>query len=148
MGVDRLCRLGDSVQIAVVGAHKNAPAVFSIGYNTHILDRTKINVSTSVTIGSECSISWDCDILDSDFHAIVDAEGQKLSVTKPIIIGDHVWIGCNSIILKGVTIQHHSIVAAGSVVTCDIPPFTLVGGNPARKIKLIHDWLRNPCDGE
>lgn len=53
----------------------------------------------------------------------------------PVMIGDDVWIGCNSIILKGVTIGNGSIVAAGSVVTKDVPANVIVGGNPAKILK-------------
>ncbi|MBQ0004011.1 MAG: hypothetical protein KBT21_10810 [Treponema sp.] len=56
---------------------------------------------------------------------------------KPIKIEDDVWIGCNSIILRGITIGKASIVAAGSVVTKDVPPYTIVAGNPAKVIKKI-----------
>ena len=56
---------------------------------------------------------------------------------KPITIGDDVWIGCNSIILKGVKIGNGSIVAAGSVVTKSVPPFSLVAGNPAKIVKEL-----------
>ena len=52
-----------------------------------------------------------------------------------IIIQDNVWIGFNSIVLKGVTIGEGAVVAAGSVVTKDVPPFAVVGGNPAKIIK-------------
>lgn len=55
----------------------------------------------------------------------------------PVQIGSHAWIGFNSIILKGVTIGDRSVVAAGSVVTHDVPADTLVGGNPARVLRTI-----------
>jgi len=61
----------------------------------------------------------------------------KEAVTKgPIIIKDDVWIGCNSIILSGVIIGQGAVVAAGSVVTKDIPPYAIVAGNPAKVIKF------------
>jgi acetyltransferase-like isoleucine patch superfamily enzyme len=142
--VDRLCLLNDSVQIAVVGHRPGSPACLSIGYNTHIMDRTRINVAESVSIGQQCNISWDCDIMDTDFHAIYDLEGKSQPVAQRIVIEDQVWIGANSIVLKGVTIGRQSVVAAGSVVTRDVPPFSLVGGNPARLIKHISRWSRNP----
>jgi acetyltransferase-like isoleucine patch superfamily enzyme len=56
---------------------------------------------------------------------------------KPVKINDRVWIGFNSIILKGVTIGEGGIVGAGSVVTKDVPPYTIVAGNPARVIREI-----------
>ena len=61
----------------------------------------------------------------------------KEAVTKgPIIIKDDVWIGCNSIILSGVEIGQGAVVAAGSVITKNIPPYAMVGGNPAKIIKF------------
>jgi acetyltransferase-like isoleucine patch superfamily enzyme len=53
---------------------------------------------------------------------------------KPITIGDNVWIGGRAIVYPGVTIGAHSVVAAGSVVTSDVPPCTVVAGNPARRV--------------
>ena len=55
----------------------------------------------------------------------------------PIKIGNDVWIGCNSIILKGVTIGDGAIVAAGSVVTKDVPDYAVVGGAPAKVIRFL-----------
>lgn len=60
--------------------------------------------------------------------------------TKPVVIEDDVWIGAHAVILPGVRIHHGSIVAAGAVVSRDVPPFSVVGGVPARKIKE-----RNQC---
>ncbi len=56
---------------------------------------------------------------------------------KPVVIGDHVWIGGNSVINPGVKIGEGAVIASGSVVTKDVPPYTLVGGNPAHTIKQI-----------
>lgn len=60
---------------------------------------------------------------------------QDATTKGAIIIEDEVWLGANSIILSGVTIGKGAIVAAGSVVTKDVPPYTIVGGNPAKFIK-------------
>ena len=64
----------------------------------------------------------------------IDEQGVS---TKPVVIGDDVWIGANAVILPGVTIGSHCVVAAGAVVTKDIPDHTLVGGVPAKVIKNI-----------
>ena len=70
--------------------------------------------------------------------AVVEAtslEGHERLVTAPITICDGVWIGARAIILPGVTIGEGAVVAAGAVVTKDVEPFTVVGGNPAKFIK-------------
>ena len=57
-----------------------------------------------------------------------------------MVIGSHVWIGCNVLILKGVTVGDGAVIAAGSVVTKDVPAASLVGGNPARILKENVTW--------
>ena len=64
----------------------------------------------------------------------IDEQGIS---TKPVVIGDDVWIGANAVILPGVTIGRHVVVAAGAVVTKDVPPHSLVAGVPAKLIKQI-----------
>ena len=64
----------------------------------------------------------------------IDEQGIS---TKPVVIGDDVWIGANAVILPGVKIGTHSIVAAGAVVTKDVPKYSLVAGVPAKVIKVL-----------
>lgn len=142
--VDRYCRIRNGVSIAVVGKDKAHKAVLRIGYDSGISDRTKINVTTSVTIGKGCSIGWDCDIWDTSWHRVLFLDRESGPVSAPVVIEDHVWVGSHSIIQKGVTIGANSVIAAGSVVTKDIPPNSLAGGVPARVIKQIAGWDRNP----
>ncbi|WP_018755693.1 acyltransferase [Paenibacillus terrigena] len=106
-----------------------------IGDRTYINRRTEIMSKSLVKIGNDCAISWDVVISDTDYHEI---EGTVS--TKPIVIGDKVWIGCKSTILKGVTIGNGAVVAAGSVVTKDVEPYTLVAGIPAKVIKSDVRW--------
>lgn len=110
-------------------------AEVSIGGGTHINPRTVIYCSERVSIGERCAISWDVQIMDSDHHEVVGS-----SPTQPVTIGNHVWIGSRVTIVKGVTISDDAIIAAGSVVTKDVPPKTLVGGNPARIIRQPIEW--------
>lgn len=77
-------------------------------------------------------------IRDSDSHRITNE--PSYSVRKPIVIGDDVWIGMNVIILKGVKIGTGAIIAAGAVVTKEVPPYTLVAGVPAKVIKENVSW--------
>lgn len=88
-----------------------------------------------VELGNDYFISDNVTISDSDNHSI---DGQK--VTAPIIIKDYVWIGKNAIILKGVTIGEGSVVAAGAIVTKDVPAHTVVAGVPAKVIKENILW--------
>jgi acetyltransferase-like isoleucine patch superfamily enzyme len=76
------------------------------------------------------------DILSGKPNNIVSKNWQNVK-SKPIRVHSHAWIGMNCIILKGVTIGEGAIVGAGSVVTKDVPPWTVVGGNPAQIIRTL-----------
>lgn len=122
-------------------------ASVSIGHNTFI-GRSNIVCAEKVEIGDDVLISWGCYIVDHNSHPISWSNrredvknwfaGTKIwdkVVTKKIVIGSRSWIGFNVIILKGVVIGEGAIVGAGSVVTKDVPPNTIVAGNPARVIR-------------
>lgn len=135
--------LGDNVTIqrSTIGASKvfDEP-VFIIGNNTSINYGTTISVSKEIIIGNDCMISGGCMIMDSDDHPVDPVtRAKKLPVdpsdVKPVKIGNNVWIGANSTILKGVTIGDNSIVATHSVVTKNIPTNCIFGNEPAKLIK-------------
>ncbi len=107
-----------------------------IGNNTYIGDRTEVHSGESVKIGNNVNIAWDCNILDRDYHGFE----SETEIKKNVTICDNVWIGCRCTVLKGVTIGEGSVVAAGSVVTKDVPPKCLAGGNPAKIIKENVWW--------
>lgn len=109
-------------------------AILEIGSNTYISANALIRVAKKIKIGNQCSISWNVTIMDSDFHDYY-VDDKLVDNTKEISIGDNVWIGNNVIILKGVNIGDNSIIAAGSIVTKDVSPNTIVGGNPIKILK-------------
>lgn len=109
-------------------------AILKIG-QAWINRNTKIKCFNSIEIGEDVRISENCTIWDSDAHTINNTEK-----TKPIKIGNHVWIGTNCVILKGVTIGDGAIIAAGSIVTKDVPTKSLVGGVPAKVLKEDVSW--------
>lgn len=109
-------------------------STLEIGHNTYISANALIRVAKKVSIGKNCAISWNLTILDSDFHNYKVNEKEIIN-TKEVLIGDNVWIGNNVIILKGVHIGNNSIIAAGSVITKDVPDNCIAGGNPAKIIK-------------
>jgi maltose O-acetyltransferase len=95
------------------------PGVFILGYS-------------GVTIGEGVILSTRCMLIDAALDPERFLAGERTYVDAPIVIGDGVWIGAGAIILAGVTVGAGSIVGAGSVVTRDVPPGTIVAGNPAR----------------
>lgn len=107
-----------------------------------------IDCFSSITIGRGVVISERVVIRDSDNHAITSTVNEVMGETKgdekptvaPIVIQDHVWLGMNAIVLKGVTIGEGAIVAAGSVVTKDVPSHCLVAGVPAKVVKTDVSW--------
>ena len=114
-------------------------ARLTIGDNVGISGST-INCATSITIGNNTNIGSGCIITDTDSHPIhwmVRRKNAEPAPTKPIIIGDDVFIGARSIILKGVTIGDGAVIGAGSVVTKDVPSRVVACGNPAKVVKAI-----------
>ena len=99
--------------------------------------------TTEIRIGDDTMIAPNVIIVDSDFHAL-SSPGARIhdmgyENDRPVTIGKNVWIGMNSIVLKGVTIGDKAIIGAGSVVTTDIPAKMIAAGNPARAVKPIQD---------
>lgn len=120
----------------------NAGAKLSLGsgYMNH---ECVIDCFDSISIGHHVVISERVVLRDSDNHTIKDLEAissDESAGTAPIVVGDHVWIGMNVIVLKGVTIGEGAVVAAGSVVNKDVQPHCLVAGAPAKVIKTNVSW--------
>ena len=145
--------LGDDVRIGtrntwVVGLKISTDPALIIGDRTSINYQTIISVARRVSIGSDVMIAGNAQIFDNPSHPISPArrlahESITLEDTREVVIGDNVWIGSNALILRA-SIGSNSIVAAGSVVTKDVPPNTLVAGNPARLIRDISDGAPVP----
>lgn len=104
------------------------------------MNQSLIQCASSIIIGDDCAIAGDVLIQDTDFHPVLDEHGNEKPVSKPIVIGNKVWICAKATILKGVTIGDGAIVAAGAVVTKSVPPHSLVAGNPAKVIRENVAW--------
>ena len=98
---------------------------------------SEIIASQSICLGKNVAIGCEVIICDYDYHSL----SMNTPKSKPIIIQDDVWIGRRAMFLKGVTIGEGAVVAAGSIVTKDVPPHTLVAGNPAKIIKKEVNWI-------
>lgn len=114
-------------------------ALLVIGESTAITGACKIITGNEIHIGSNCMISWDVQVLDTDYHNIY-VDGELSNPSKGIMIEDNVWIGSRATILKGVRIGKGSVIASNSVITKDVEPYTLVAGNPAIVKKKNIDW--------
>lgn len=90
-----------------------------------------------VRLGADCHIGPYTMMLDNDYHRVEPERRLERPESAPIVLEDNVWVGVRSIIMAGVTIGAGSCVAAGSVVTKDVAPRTLVGGVPARVIRSL-----------
>jgi acetyltransferase-like isoleucine patch superfamily enzyme len=104
-----------------------------IGDNVFINYGSSLVSSTHVKVGNDCLIGTHVMVMDCDFHRVEDKVWDTSGA--PIVLEDRVWLGNRSIVLKGVTIGHDAVVAAGSVVTHDVPPRTVVAGVPARVVR-------------
>jgi acetyltransferase-like isoleucine patch superfamily enzyme len=113
-------------------------AELSVGAGTFLNDGSSVFCCSSISIGSGCAISWGTRILDTDVHKIIQA--GLASQHAPVSIGRNCWIGADAVILKGSTLGHGSVVAAGAVVTSEVPPRSLVAGVPARVVREDVDW--------
>ncbi|WP_133650558.1 sugar O-acetyltransferase [Paraburkholderia flava] len=101
-----------------------------INQNCTFYDLGGLDIGDDVMIGPNVS-------LITSGHPIEPSQRRNGVIAKPIVIGKNVWIAAGATIIGGVTVGENSVVAAGSVVTRDVPPNTLVGGNPARVIRSI-----------
>ncbi len=154
---DKYLHIGDDSVVSGNFVFEIASGDITIGNNTFIGGGMFVCVE-GIEIGNDVMISWGCTFIDNNSHSLRWSERkndvsdwkkgldeQKIGFYKDwsnvkrgkITVKDKAWIGFNCIVMKGVTIGEGAIVAAGSVVTKDVPDWTIVGGNPAKVIKHI-----------
>lgn len=138
------CEIGAKIHIEGNGS-------ISIGDYTTIRGNTAVSSVNQIRIGNYVGISNNCTLRDHNSHPTSPSKRREMfnsgfygplwsnihAESAPITIHDNVWIGEKSIILKGVTIGEGSIVATGAVVTKDVPPYSIVAGNPAKIVKSL-----------
>lgn len=122
--------------------------------NACFIGASRLVCHSEINIGDDVIISWGVTIVDHDSHAL-DWNGRARDVSdwrhgrknwddvtiRPVYIEDKVWIGFGATILKGVRLGKCSVIGAGSVVTKDVPPFSVVAGNPARVVRTLGSSL-------
>lgn len=145
-------RIGDYARIRGEIRVLTPDARITVGDHCHIGPQTRIWAAKGVTIGRYVLIAHLVDIIDNNSHSLSAADRRReaedlfergieldfsnVSV-EPIVIEDDAWIGAKSTILKGVRIGRGAVVAANTLVTSDVEPYTLVAGNPARVLRAL-----------
>jgi maltose O-acetyltransferase len=129
---DRVLIDGRTVLVELV-AHKGG--MLSVGPSTYVNYGVSISAHDRVSIGRNCQIGNYTLIMDNDYHDMNDhlLPGES----KPIEIGDNVWLGARVTVLKGVRIGEGSVVGAGAVVTKDVPPRSFAAGVPAKVVRSL-----------
>jgi len=117
-----------------------------------LLNGARIICDSEITIGDYALISWNVVLMDSYRVSMNAAQRREelrtmplrssslAGLARPIRIGNNVWIGFDSCVLPGVTVGEGSVIGARSVVAEDVPPFTVVAGNPARPIRKLEPY--------
>jgi carbonic anhydrase/acetyltransferase-like protein (isoleucine patch superfamily) len=130
------CSLGHGSKISVGDG-----ARLAIGRNFVITAESALVCKKEITIGDDTLFSWDILVMDTDFHPIRDGSGRMLNPDAEVVIGDHVWVGCRALILKGSVIPSGCVVAAGTTIAREFTGENAVlGGNPVREIREGVRW--------
>lgn len=119
---------------------RDSNSSIKIGANTIINNNFAVIASkASVTIGEKCLFGTNIEIMNSDFHNIEPEKRHSGGggLSADVNIGNNVWIGNSVKILKGVAVGDNSIIAAGAIVTKNVPENTIVAGNPAKEIRKV-----------
>lgn len=149
-GNDNCIRIGKDCSVTLTGIHmeqsKNS-CIIAAGNTMHGRDykmvQFELDEGTRIFVDEDCMISNDVVFRSSDSHSIVDENGNRTNHAKNITVGKHCWIGMRSMIMKGVCVPDHSVIAAGSIVTKSTDQsHTIIAGTPGKIVKCDIDWDR------
>lgn len=146
-GSNNLCILGgDDQKTSLMNLYfwgRDSTFVFgprstSNGFSAEFVNKERI------TVGEDCMFASEIVLRTTDRHAIIDRSGEIVNRSKPISIGDHVWIAQRVTVMKGVEVGNGAILAAGAIVTKSVPSGAIVAGNPAKIVRRDVTWTRSP----
>jgi len=116
-----------------------------IGKNGSMVNRAFICSSEAgIVLGEDCMLASDVTIRDNDAHNIINKKGVVINKPQEVIIGDHVWLGMRTIVLKGAKIGNNCITGAGSIILAQTPTEDncIIAGNPAKIVERNTNWMR------
>ena len=113
----------------------------SLGANFNMTAESTIVCAKEIRFGDDCLLAWDILVMDTDEHPLYDMESQRINPDKPILVGDHVWIGCKCVLLKGAEVPSNTVLAAGTLLkTTFAGEHQVIGGNPPTVLKRDVRW--------
>ena len=115
-------------------------ATLTLGDNFLITARSEIACFKEITFGDNCLISWNILLMDTDAHSIYYEDKKLINDDKPIKIGNKVWIGCRTLILKGTEIPDNCIIGANLVNKKFTKENSIIAGNPAKVVRENVSW--------
>jgi len=134
VAIGDFCRIEDGVYFHYDGIWKNGPSIL-IGNNVFIGANCEFNITMGIRIGHDSLIASGCKFIDHNHGLKIDSLIRKQRCKEAeIVIGDNVWLGVNAVVLEGVEISDGAVIAAGAVVTKNVPENEIWGGVPAKKI--------------
>ena len=112
-----------------------------LGAGFNMTAESTIVCAKEITFGDDCLLSWDVLVMDTDEHPLYNKDNERINPDKPIVVGNHVWIGCKCILLKGAEVPNDTILAAGTLLKSAFAGDNqVIGGNPPSILKREVRW--------
>ena len=113
----------------------------SLGAGFNMTAESTIVCAKEIRFGDDCLLSWDILVMDTDEHPLYDKAQQRINPDKPIVVGNHVWIGCKCVLLKGAEVPNDTVLAAGTLLKSGFAgEQQVIGGNPPSILKREVRW--------
>ena len=112
-----------------------------LGAGFNMTAESTIVCAKEITFGDDCLLAWDILVMDTDEHPLYDKDNERINPDKPIVVGNHVWIGCKCILLKGAEVPNDTVLAAGTLLKSAFAGDNqVIGGNPPSILKREVHW--------
>ena len=112
-----------------------------LGAGFNMTAESTIVCAKEITFGDDCLLAWDVLVMDTDEHPLFDKDNERINPDRPIVVGNHVWIGCKCVLLKGAEVPNDTVLAAGTLLKSAFAGENqVIGGNPPSILKREVHW--------